>query len=362
MQKKYKILFIQKDGILGGSAISLLLLLRYLKNKNIKFMLILCQKGELLNELKKLHIQYKIINFKGWRNLKNIFINLYAIIKLKIFLLFNDFNVIHSNSYEVNPLMILAAGKKYLKICHVRDYIDDRRAKKFLLQKADLIISVSKAVTTKLKNITKIKTIYNGATEYKLEKKDYIKNIIKKNKNGFIYAGVIGSCEKRKRQKDFIDAAFTILKKDKKFRFFIIGNLSSNYCLSLKKSIPAKYKNHIFFISHQKDIIPIINTLDIIIITSSEEAFGRTAIEAMSLKKPVIGTKVGGIPEIVKHNINGYLYPVGNIQLLAKYILKLKDKNLRNKLGNNGYLIFKKKFTEEKYINNIIKIYENFKK
>ena len=80
------------------------------------------------------------------------------------------------------------------------------------------------------------------------------------------------------------------------------------------------------------------------------ETMGRSFIEASACKKPVIGSNLGGIPDVVINGETGILLdePL-NINSIVKAIIKLaKDKELRDKLGENGYKLVHAKFTWEK--------------
>ena len=50
---------------------------------------------------------------------------------------------------------------------------------------------------------------------------------------------------------------------------------------------------------------------DLLLLPSEQESFGLVALEAMSCGVPVVGSRVGGLPEVVLHGENGYLLPVG---------------------------------------------------
>jgi glycosyltransferase involved in cell wall biosynthesis len=73
---------------------------------------------------------------------------------------------------------------------------------------------------------------------------------------------------------------------------------------------------------------------DIFCLPSMFEAFGLSIIQAMSCGKPVISTRVGGIPEIIKEEKSGILVPPGDAERLASAIIRLaKHKTLRQKMG-----------------------------
>ncbi|GEM_PF-4342000 len=64
---------------------------------------------------------------------------------------------------------------------------------------------------------------------------------------------------------------------------------------------------------------------DALIVPSKYESYGLTLVEALSYGTPVIATRVGIAPEVIKDGYNGYLYNYGNAEMLAESILKLKD-------------------------------------
>ena len=99
---------------------------------------------------------------------------------------------------------------------------------------------------------------------------------------------------------------------------------------------------------------------DIFVLPSENETFGQVFIEAMSCGIPVIGTKVGGIPEIISDSYNGYLVQPDDASILAQRIEKLiNDKALRNKFIKAGIKTVKEKFTAEQQFFNFNKILED---
>lgn len=88
---------------------------------------------------------------------------------------------------------------------------------------------------------------------------------------------------------------------------------------------------------------------DIFVLPSENETFGQVFIEAMSCGVPVIGTKVGGIPEIISDNYNGFLIPPDDESILAQKIERLlNDPSLRENFIKAGIQTVIEKFTSEK--------------
>ncbi|OGE87818.1 MAG: hypothetical protein A3J07_03855 [Candidatus Doudnabacteria bacterium RIFCSPLOWO2_02_FULL_49_13] len=90
------------------------------------------------------------------------------------------------------------------------------------------------------------------------------------------------------------------------------------------------------------------------------EPFGLVMLESMSTGKPVVVSRSGGMPEVIKSGINGYIVPPNDYISLARAIAKLfKDPKLASRLGQNGLKIFHQKFTLERMVDDIIIIYNN---
>ena len=82
---------------------------------------------------------------------------------------------------------------------------------------------------------------------------------------------------------------------------------------------------------------PIYSAMDAFVIPSLEEAFGQTALEALACETPVIGTRVGGIPEIVQEEVTGLLAPARSPHRLAECISRFyEDAELRRACGIEG--------------------------
>ncbi|HKX30842.1 MAG TPA: glycosyltransferase family 4 protein, partial [Blastocatellia bacterium] len=86
------------------------------------------------------------------------------------------------------------------------------------------------------------------------------------------------------------------------------------------------------------DIIPLLDSFDLLVSSSHLETFGRTLIEAMALSKPVVATAVGGVPEVVADGEVGFLVPPGDAEAMAERISRLvADAELRRSMGRRGY-------------------------
>lgn len=118
-------------------------------------------------------------------------------------------------------------------------------------------------------------------------------------------------------------------------------------------------EDYVTIIKKISNIFNLINASDVIILPSIYmEDFPNVIVEAMSLGKPVIGTKIAGIPEQIDHQINGLLINPKDSDELYDSILQLIDKDLRLKYGNESINKFNKNYTVEISTSNYLKLYK----
>lgn len=95
--------------------------------------------------------------------------------------------------------------------------------------------------------------------------------------------------------------------------------------------------------------------------SSVGEPFGLTMLEAMATARPMIITDAGGMPEIIKDGINGFVIPVRDFELLAAKIKQLlDDKKLRNRLGYTGRQMVEALYSKKRVTRDILAVYKKF--
>ncbi len=80
---------------------------------------------------------------------------------------------------------------------------------------------------------------------------------------------------------------------------------------------------HVHFLGEQDYLESLLSCADLFVLPSEQESFGLVALEAMSCEVPVIGTSIGGLPEVVAQGETGFLFPVGEIQQMADAAMEL---------------------------------------
>lgn len=148
----------------------------------------------------------------------------------------------------------------------------------------------------------------------------------------------VGSNMYRKGVPDLIKAAPGVLKEHPQVKFIIVGNDKSidrlkALCSSLKVDNNFEFAGW----KSQADLLGNYQQATIFAMPSLTEALGVTFLEAMAAGVPVIGTDVGGIPEIIKHDFNGLLVPVESPLSITEVINQLlADEPLRKRLAENA--------------------------
>lgn len=92
--------------------------------------------------------------------------------------------------------------------------------------------------------------------------------------------------------------------------------------------------------------------------SSSPEPFGLTMLEALSSAKPMVVTETGGMPEIVKDGINGFVVPIRDFEALASRVIQLiSNKELHDRLGYTGRQMVEQNYTKKIVTRNTLDVY-----
>ena len=142
-------------------------------------------------------------------------------------------------------------------------------------------------------------------------------------------------------------------------RLIIIGDGTERAMLEAL-STHLGIQNHVQFggeVPHEK-VLSFMQQADVFVLPSLSEGFPMVIIEALACGLPVIASRVGGVPEIITNEANGYLVEAKDTESIADNILVLlQDEKLRRKISDNNKQLVKK-YTWENVIMKLEKIYE----
>jgi L-malate glycosyltransferase len=118
-----------------------------------------------------------------------------------------------------------------------------------------------------------------------------------------------------------------------------------------------RLQKDVFFLGKQNAVYEKLSSADLFLLPSQLESFGLAALEAMACEVPVVATNVGGLPEVVKHGVDGYLVEPGDVRQAGRYALEILSRVDRGReMGRQARLNAKSKFCA----NDVIPRYENY--
>jgi glycosyltransferase involved in cell wall biosynthesis len=173
--------------------------------------------------------------------------------------------------------------------------------------------------------------------------------------------GMVAFVIPRKGHKYFLEAATEILRaaEKRKLKFVIVGDGDDNLEAELKAQVQrAGLAKQILFTGFRPDVAPVLAGLDVFVLPTLEEALGMAIIEALAMEKPVVATRVGGVPEMVRHMETGLLVPPKDAARLSEAITTLlHDDKLARRLAKNGRKLVEREFSTTAMVNKTEELY-----
>ncbi|RZL52038.1 MAG: glycosyltransferase [Pedobacter sp.] len=305
--KQMNILILGTSSDLYGGSKILSIVAKILADNNHKPIVVLSEKGELVDELNKLGVEVRIIRLGILRRkyfsvpgiINRISVTSKAWKSLSILIEDEKIDILYSNTTGVLIGAFLARRKKIKHIWHIHEIITKpkifTRVLSFLIEKySHNIIVVSNAVKQHWeKHIRKqsITRIYNGIdTSIYGQNEGLLKQELNLNNNDFLI-GMIGRVNHWKGQDYFIDIAKLILEKQPNVKFVIAGDAYPGNEHLVDKLVNRieneNLKKAIHYIGYRTDIPNILNSLDVFVLPStSPDPFPTVILEAMASSKP----------------------------------------------------------------------------
>lgn len=363
------ILFITHYPSMYGANQSMCRLITELRdNYNITPIVLLPSTGDICEFLEQNDIKYFVSHYYWWVNAeKGIFQYLlnwrkqiinFVRVKSMVRLVENEgVDLVYSNSATINIGAFLSRRLKCPHIWHFRESLEQFHfklslgnfiSKLFLKTAANKYILISDYLINayaKLLPDDKIQRIYNGIDFNRI-------NLKPEKKNHFFNMCMVGIISDQKNNLDALKALCILVKKSKlvNIRLHFIGGHKTEYLQMLKKYIAEnELEDYVIFHGHAKDIDALLSTMDLGLMCSRDEAFGRVTVEYMLHKIPVIASNSGANTEIVKENINGTIYTIYNANELAEKISTfVTQPDLLKLMGETAYDYGKENFSSER--------------
>lgn len=362
---------------MGGANHSMLQLILELREKyNINPIVLINKDGtniELQERCEKHNIQYilsRFFWFKGKKSIKTYinyilnYIFFYPIIFYKLNGLKVD--IVHSNGSVIDIGVWVSFFKRSKHVWHLREFGDldfniypvfGKFWERKLYNRADYCIAISKAVEkafSQVISMKKLKLIYNGVSL-----KTYTINA--NHTNSIIQFVIVGCIQPPKNQLEALKALNLLIRHGYIAHLNFIGSSDRNYLNELELYIKENSLDKYVKFWGVSDNVPLIlSKMDVGLMLSKCEAFGRVTVEYMLQNLAVIVSNTGANPEIVSDGYTGYVYQLGNIEELTEKMENyIKNRNIMMTIANNGKLHAINKFSSNQNTELIYNVYRS---
>lgn len=373
--KKPAILFVSHSAGRYGAEKSLLDLVLGLDRDRYDVIILVPRKGPLTDILSAHGIRYITVFYTRWIDSRLIFaklpirtiITVIALIRLLLIIKSYSIRVIYTNTVVIPIGALLSRFLGIPHIWHIREFVQEDRGARFIYgttrsmrlisQTSERVICNSKAIRSKMGQYIpakKLAVVYNGLLG---SNQTTLELSVKKvpdpqDKLVLCMAGAIAA---HKGHRDAIIALSILRKRAANAHLVILGMGHWLHIRALKRlASKLGVSEQIDWLGYLQNALDVFRSSHVLLVCSRFEPFGRVAVEAMSVGTPVIGTDAGGLTEIIDHGYTGLLYPAGNHQLLADQIVRLlEESNLYESISRNAILSVHKRYTRDRYINEI---------
>ena len=370
---KIKVCFVLGSAGKYGAERSILELIEGLVKLGVIPLVILPKNGPLCIQLSRSKIKFKVFYFPKWRSRRVPFI--YRIVRNLICVLLatrlarvikkEGCDLVYTSSMvaSIGAYAAYVAGKPHIWHSHESEVNNP-------LMTYDLPLKV-------VLNIVEQTSVFFVVVSHAL--KEFYAPYLKQNKLQVIYqsvktteimrhpdgigydsefftAAIVGSLNSWKGQAEAIDAIAELIRRGIKARLLIIGDGPRAYSLLLSEKVKGLgLDQQIIFLGYVANPVNFTSVADVVLVCSHWEAFGRSAIEAMLIGKPVIGRRGGGgTDEMILDKVTGLLYDSSENEDLPnkmQYLYENSAERLRLGAAAHNWAVLR--FTQKRYAEDV---------
>lgn len=241
---------------------------------------------------------------------------------------------------------------------------EDRKNLNRLTPLMDRLIVVSRAIEQKISEEGRrgvpVSLIYNGVD---LERYNHQQPCCTLHEDYSIpedaqIVGVIARLEAEKGHRTLLEAWPLVLAAQPRAWLLIVGEGSERDSLEAEAA-SLGISDRVVFTGRREDVPAVTAALDVSVLPSYREAQGLSVLEAMALGRPVVASRVGGIPEMIEDGVSGLLVPPNDREALASAIVRLlADHPFADMIAKRGHDLVHDRFCVELMVNSIEAIYD----
>lgn len=280
--------------------------------------------------------------------------------------------VIHTSTKKRSVLLTLLLNRltRLPFLYHIHGTYDDYPANRRALARAAVIIANSADsrqdyILARGPEMNRIRVVHNGidAAHFRPGLSSGFRDEIGVAP-GAVLIGITSRLASDKGQETFLRAAAIVARAEPQVRFAMVGDdaiCSDNcdYIPMLKRIVTEQgLADRVIFAGFRSDMAAVYTGLDVLVNAARREAFGLVVVEAMACGKAVVGTESGGIPEIVTHGRDGFLFPPRDARRLAEILLDLvRQPELRQRIGVAARATVLERFSVQTMARAVEKVY-----
>lgn len=362
---KKKILYVDHTPFVGGAELVLASHIQHL-NKDTFEPLVACSGSvpELVEKYRKAGAKVFVISFAQLKIFSpTVFLRLLrAVLELRSIIRRSDADLVVTNTERALYVGTLSAFfTRRRLVWWVRDFEYNRLLFRLLLRFPQKIICVSEAIRDYYNGLdnSKFEVVYVGSDFNERLRKVSLEDVLRlrdelRLANADFVVGFVGRLVEWKGPHVLLEAANKFKVQSSKFKIVIVGSgegQEGNIEPRLRQMVEEyDLENQVVITGHRQDIPVLMKAFDVFCHTSIEpEPFATVVIEAMLASTPVIGTNIGGTPEIITNSQTGFLVPPNDPKALAAILSHLaKNQRLRQKIGERGKYVAYERNTEVK--------------
>ena len=169
--------------------------------------------------------------------------------------------------------------------------------------------------------------------------------------------GTVAILRVKKGHQVLLEAIPKILKAVPQAEFVFAGDGPQRN--NIEKTIAEKeLKDKVHLLGLRRDIPNVLKSMDVFVLPTFEEALGTSFAEAMAMGKAVIGSNVGGVPEVINDGVNGYLVTPKDPESIATRVIELlQNPQKAAEMGNKGRQIAHDQFSIEHMCQSMLDLY-----
>jgi len=319
LNRQLRILHVDPEKRWAGGETQVMGLVERLSSRRHENVLLCHPDGLLIEAARRMNVRTLPFKMRNDLDLRPVF-------GLKKLIEKEEFDIVHFHTKRAHGLALwlwrVRPGVRYVVTRRMdypvkRSWYNDR----LYNRRVDGVVAISAKIRDLLieggVQSEKIRVIYSG-----IDPRPFSLEIDKPRASSLPTVGTVAVLERRKGHRYLLEAAKILKDKGVRPRILLAGAGQERAFL---EQLVTRWglQREVVFMEFVSDVPNFLAGIDLFVLPSLNEGLGVSIIEAMAAGKPVVASRVGGIPELVQDRITGLLVPPGNAQALAEAISHL---------------------------------------